>query len=112
MFTPGGHSNNSVVHMLDKRNAKKGLFFEAKRNSRKLRLGIKICLFLRERVLLDSLKGHLGVSFQIPPNMSSEKACLRVNLGAKFSSTGVLPGEGKSRLGYVLKTSGYACVQH
>ena len=25
-----GHSNKSVVHMQDQRNAKKGLFFEAK----------------------------------------------------------------------------------
>ena len=52
----GGHSNNSVVHMHDQRNVKKGLFFEAKRDSRESRLGVKMCLFLRKRVLLDSIK--------------------------------------------------------
>ena len=30
---PRGHSNNSVVHMRDQKNAKKGLFFEAERDS-------------------------------------------------------------------------------
>ena len=44
-------SNNSVVHMHDQKNMKKGLFFEAERESH---LGVKLCLFLRKRVLLDS----------------------------------------------------------
>ena len=45
---------------------------------------------------LDSIKEHLGVIFQTPPKMSSQNSCLG----------GVFPGEGKSRLGYVLKISG------
>ena len=75
-----GHSNNSVVHMRDQRKAKKGLFFEAGRDSRESRLGVKMCLF-RKRALLDSSKGPLGVIFQTRLNMSSKKACLGVNLG-------------------------------
>ena len=43
-----------------------------------------MCLFLRKRVLLDSIKGHLGGIFQTPPKMTSKKACLGVNFGAKF----------------------------
>ena len=70
-----------------------------------------MCRFLRKRVLLDSIKGCLGVIFQTPPNMFSEKACLGVNFGGK-SIRGCFPEEGKSGLGYVLKTSGHACVQH
>ena len=36
---------------------KKGCFFEAKHDSCESRLGVKMCLFLRKRVLLDSIKG-------------------------------------------------------
>ena len=107
--------NNSVVHMCDQRNTKKGLFFEAESDLRDSRFGDKMCHFSTKRVLLDSIEGRLGVIFQTGPNMSSKKACLGANFGenrAKFSFRGVSPGEGKSRLGYVLKTSGYACVQH
>ena len=39
--------------------------------------------FLRKKVLLDSIKGHLGVIFLTPPNISPKKACLGVNLVAK-----------------------------
>ena len=52
----GGHSNYGAVHMHDQRNTKKGLFFEAKCDSHESRLGVKMCLFLRKRVLLDSIK--------------------------------------------------------
>ena len=48
---PGGHSNTNAVHMPDQRNATKGLFLKAKCDSRKLRLGVKMCLFSRKRVL-------------------------------------------------------------
>ena len=91
---------------------KKGYFFEAEQDSRESQLGVKMCLFLRKKVPLDSIKGRLGVIFQ---NMSSNEACLGGKFAencAKFSFRGVFPGEGKSRLGYVLKTSGQACVQH
>ena len=60
IFSRGDHLNNSVVHMHDQRNVTKGLFFEAERNSRELRLGVKMCLFMRKRVLLVSIKGHFG----------------------------------------------------
>ena len=63
---------------------------------------------------LDSTKEHLGVIFLTPPNMSSKKTYLGVNLGAKsceISLGGVFPGEGRSGLGYLLKTSGHACIQ-
>ena len=76
---PGGHSNYSAVHMRDQRNAKKGLFFVTKRDSRESRLGVKMCLFLGKRVLLDSIKGRLGVIFQTSP----KEAYLGVNLRAK-----------------------------
>ena len=59
---PGGHLNNYVVDMRDKRNAKKELFFGYKRDSRESCLGVKMSLFLRERVLLDSIRGHFSNS--------------------------------------------------
>ena len=63
--------------MHDQRNTKKWLFFEAQRDQRESRLGVKMCLFLRKRVILDSTKGRLGVIFQIPPNMSPQKSLFR-----------------------------------
>ena len=42
---------------------KKGCFFEAERDSRESRLGVKMCLFMRKRVILDSIKGRLGSFF-------------------------------------------------
>ena len=49
-------------------------------------------------------------------NILPEKSCSEGKLDVKtahnFCLTGVFPGEGKSRLGYVLKTFGHACVQH
>ena len=42
-------------------------------------------LFLRKRVILDSIKGRLWVIFQTPPNIHVlQKACLGVKLGAKL----------------------------
>ena len=76
----GGHSNN-VVHMHDQRNTKRGLFFCPKHDLYKF--GVKMCLFLIKRVFLESIKVHLEVIFQTPPNMSSKKSLLRVNLSAK-----------------------------
>ena len=79
-LTRGDHLNNSVVHMRDQRNTKKGLFFEAEHDSRESRLGVKMCLFLRKRVLLDSIKGRLGSFFKLhqtcPPKIG-------VNMGTK-----------------------------
>ena len=69
-----------------------------------------------KRVLFGYYKGHLGVIFQTPPNMSSKKAYLGVKFGGKITQNSclgdVFSAEGKSPLGYVLKTSGHACVQH
>ena len=42
---PGDHLNNGVVHMRVQRNAKKGLFFEAKRDLRKSRWGGSKCAY-------------------------------------------------------------------
>ena len=71
--------------------------FEAKRDSRESRLGVKICLFRRKKVLFDSVKGRLGVIFQTPLNMSYKKACLGVNLelfgGKVVRKVCVFPGE-------------------
>ena len=107
----GGHSYNSVVHM---KNAKKRVIFYAKCHSHELLLGVKMCLFLRKRVLLDfsgAFRGHFSNSTK----HVSKKACLGVNLGTSpnFSLRGVFPGEGKSQfIRYVLKISGHTCVQH
>ena len=76
-----GHPHNSVVHMRDQKNAKKG---------------VKMRLFLRKRVLLDSIKGCLGVIFETSSN--PKKACLGVILGqnyAKFSFRGCFPWRGE-----------------
>ena len=59
------------------------------------RLGVKMCLFLRIRILLDFGKGAL--IFQTPPNMSSKKVCCWVNLRQKLCNScleGVFPGDG------------------
>ena len=75
--------------MRDQRNSKKGLLFEAKRDLCESRFGSKCAYFLRKRVLLDSIKMHLGVIFQAPPNIKN--ACLGVNWGqncVKFSFRG------------------------
>ena len=60
----GEHSNNSVVHMRDQRNTKKGLYFKTGRDLRESRLVVKVCLFLRKRVHLDYIKVRLGVIFR------------------------------------------------
>ena len=73
--------------MGNQRNRKKGLFFEAKHDLHESQLGVKMCLYLRKRVLLDSIKGCLGVVFQSLPKISSKKACLEVNLWAKLLET-------------------------
>ena len=78
----GGQLNISVVHMGDQRNAKKGLFVRVKRDLRESRLGVKIFLFWRKRVLYDFVKGRFG-----------SKIARNSRLGCLF------PGEGKSRLG-------------
>ena len=73
--------------------------------SRGSHLGVKICLFWRKRVLFDSVKGHLGVIFQTPPNMSSKKSLFRGKFGSKIVRNlrlgCVFPGEGKLGLAYV-----------
>ena len=95
---------------------KKGSFFEAKRDSCESRLGVKMCLFVRKRVLLDSFTGRLGVNFQTLPKMFPQKSLFRCKFESKTTRNSCLgvffPGEGKSRLGFVLKTSGHTCVQH
>ena len=94
---------------------KKVLFFETKCDSQ---LGVKMCLFLRKRAFLDSIKERLGVIFLTPPNMFSIKSLFRSKFGGKIERNSrlgcVFPGDGKLHLhvGYVLKTSGLACVQH
>ena len=60
----GGHSNTSVAHMHDQK--KKGMFFEAKRDSQELRLQVKIYLFSEKGYFLDPIREHLGVIFQTP----------------------------------------------
>ena len=75
----GCHLNNSVVHKRPEKHEKGFfiflffyfiylfIFFKAKRDSRKSRLGVKMYLFLRKGVLLDSFKGRLGVILQTCP---------------------------------------------
>ena len=83
---PGGRDGGTWIIVLytctTRKNAKK-VGVKAKRDSRKLQLGVNMYLFLRKRVLLDSLKRHLGEIFQTQPNMSAKKACLGVNMGGK-----------------------------
>ena len=67
------------MHMRDQKNMIKGLFLEAKHDLLELRLGVKMWLFLRKKVLLDPIEGHLGVIFHTPPKMFSKKACLGAN---------------------------------
>ena len=89
--------NDSVVHMRDQRNMKKRIVFAILVNCEP---GVKKCAYFLEKGSFWILytKGRLRVIFQTPPNMSSKKACLGVNLGAKmqiFRLGGVFPDEVK-----------------
>ena len=53
----GGHWNNSVVHIHDQRNSIKGLFFEAKCDSREALIRGQNVPIFEKRVLLDYIKG-------------------------------------------------------
>ena len=59
---------------------KKGCFFEAERDSRESWLGDKMCLFMRKRVILDSIKGCLGSFFKLHQTCPPKKG---VNMGTK-----------------------------
>ena len=51
--------------------------------------------------------------FLNPTKHALQKTLLMGKFGAEILVfVSVFPGEGKSRSGYVLETSGYACVQH
>ena len=63
--SPGGHSNTSVVHMLDQRNMKKGFFFEPEHDLRESRLGSKRACFQEKESFLNSIREHLGVIFKL-----------------------------------------------
>ena len=78
--------------MCNQRNAKKGLFFEAKRDSHESHLEVKMCLFFRKRVLFDSIKGHLGVIFRTPPKMSPQKSLFRDKFESKIVQNSSLGG--------------------
>ena len=84
LYYPGG--SRIIVFYTHARPKKheKGLFFEAERDWHETRLGVKMCQFLKKRVIFDSIKGCLWVIFQTLPKMSSKKACLGVNFGAKL----------------------------
>ena len=75
MFNPGGggHSNDSVAHVHDQRNAKKGCVWGAKRlrDLCELQLGFKMAI--TERVLSNSIKGHLGVIFHSTKHVLQKK---------------------------------------
>ena len=70
---PRDHLNNSVVHLRDQRNMKKGLCFEAELDLRESRLGVEMCVFMRKRVLLDSIKGCLGSFFKLHQTCPQKK---------------------------------------
>ena len=77
--------------------------YEAKRDLRESRLGVELCLFLRgnfsnstKHVIKESLfMGKFGGKI-------ARNTCLG----------GVFPGDRKSHLVYISKTSDHACVQH
>ena len=78
-----------------------------------------MCLFLRKRVLLDSIKVCLGSFFKLQQttHMSfKKKGLFRGKFGGKIaqnSPLGVFSCRGEIVIiGYVLKTSGHAGVQH
>ena len=86
-----GSTQIIALYTCTTRKCEKRVVFKVKSDSHKSR--IKMCLFFKERVLLDSIKGCLGSSFQTPPSMSSNN-CLGVTLGqnhAKFSFRGCFP---------------------
>ena len=116
--TGGRHSNTSVVHLLDHRNPKKGLFFETERDSQESWLGVTTYLFSRKSFLFEFyygvLRGHFS-NFSIPQTCS-KRNLVRGKIGCKTTQNSCLGVSFLKRtnilLGYVLKTSGHAYVQH
>ena len=105
---PGGTRMMVLYTCTTREMRRKGCFMRSrKRDSRESWLGVKMCLFLRRRLLLDSInmiKGHLGVLFQTPPKNSPQKACLAAHLGKiARNSCFVFPGEGTHDKGIVWK---------
>ena len=61
---------------------------------------------------LGVFRGHFSNSTKNFPQKSWFRGKFESNITRNSRLGGVFRGEGKSRLGYVLKTSGHACVQH
>ena len=59
-----GATQKIVLYTCAIREAQKNCCLFPERDSREAQLGAKMCMFLRKRVLLDSIKGYLVVIFQ------------------------------------------------
>ena len=81
----GGTPIPVLYTCMTKETQKRG-FSEAKHNLGELRLGIKLCQFSRNRVVLGfrAFRGHL-LNSSIPPMCSSESLVKVVNLDAKIT---------------------------
>ena len=88
--------------MCDQRNAKKGLFLEAKRDWGKSPLRCQNVPIFEKKGPFGFYNGCLRVIFHTPPDMPSKKACLEVNWGKIMQNSrlwGIFPVfvEGENR---------------
>ena len=76
--------------------------------------GSKCAYFSEKGSFWNLVQGVLGSFFKLHQTCPLKTLC-RGKFGCKIIQHsrlgGVYPSEGKSRLGYILKTSGHACVQ-
>ena len=93
---PLGATPIIVLYTYTTREMQKGLFFEAKRDSCKSGLGVKMSLFFRKGSFWILLRGVWRSFSQTPPNMST---MFRGKFGGKIAqnshSEGVFPEEGE-----------------
>ena len=114
-----GYCNSSVVHMRDQRNgeSKGSRFLQAQYDSRESQLGVKMCIFSREKkrsfwILVGDVQGSF-----FKPIYSTKRviSCLEVKLEcknrAKFQFRWCFSWKGQISIRVCFETL-WSCVQH
>ena len=94
--SPGGHSSNSVVHMRDQGNTKKGCFFEAKCKFARILIRGQNMPILEKKCPLGFYLGALKGSYFYSTKYVLPKSLFRGKFGGKIAQksclVGVFPG--------------------
>ena len=110
---PGASQKIVLYTQVTKETQKRGCFFQTKCDSCESRLKVKMCIFLRKKVFLDSIKGRIGVLNSIKRVL--QRSLIRGNVGAKLCEifdTGCFSWGGEIRIKVCFRTCGHECVQH